>query len=69
MSYKKIEIMPHDSNYPMQFEDEAKIIQKALGDSIIEIHHIGSTSISGMVAKPIIDILTVVKDMALLQIA
>jgi len=38
------------------FEQEKKLLQSSIGSYIIEIQHIGSTSIPGMVAKPIIDI-------------
>ena len=38
------------------------IIRGILSDDLVEIHHIGSTSIPGMSAKPIIDILPVVRD-------
>ena len=37
-----------------------KLLKEVLGDRIIEIHHIGSTSIEGLKAKPVIDILVVI---------
>ncbi|WP_368656689.1 GrpB family protein [Brevibacillus dissolubilis] len=37
---------------------------KIFGDELVAIHHIGSTSIQGMLAKPIIDIMPVVRDIA-----
>ena len=57
-----IEVVPYNSAWPQMFEAEAALIKKALGDNCIAIHHIGSTSIPGLSAKPIIDILPVVKD-------
>ena len=42
------------------FETEAVEIKKILGENCIEIHHIGSTSVAGLAAKPIIDIMPVV---------
>ena len=42
------------------FETEAVQIQNILGENCIAIHHIGSTSVAGLAAKPIIDIMPVV---------
>jgi len=57
-----IEVVPYNPKWPQMFENEAVLIKQALGDNCIAIHHIGSTSIPGLSAKPIIDILPVVKD-------
>ena len=46
------------------FAKHAKIIGDALGSAAWRIEHIGSTSVPGLAAKPIIDILVVVKDSA-----
>jgi GrpB-like predicted nucleotidyltransferase (UPF0157 family)/GNAT superfamily N-acetyltransferase len=59
---RKIEVVQYDPRWPEMFESEAKWIKQALGDNGLEVHHIGSTSIPGLSAKPIIDILPVVKD-------
>jgi len=58
---KHIEIAPYNPNWPQMFEAEAAQITKALGNNLIAIHHIGSTSVPGLVAKPIIDIIVVVR--------
>lgn len=57
-----IEVVPYDPQWPKLFESEALLIQQALGDNCLAVHHIGSTSVPGLSAKPIIDILPVVKD-------
>jgi GrpB-like predicted nucleotidyltransferase (UPF0157 family)/GNAT superfamily N-acetyltransferase len=57
-----VKVVPYDAEWPLMFEAEAKLIQHALGNNCIAIHHIGSTAVSGLNAKPIIDILPVVKD-------
>lgn len=57
-----IEVNPYDANWPMQFLQEAEQIKSALGDNCIEIYHIGSTSVSGLAAKPVIDMIPVVLD-------
>ena len=59
---KKIEVVSYDSNWPKQFEDESSKIKDILGDNFLAIHHVGSTSVPGLSAKPKIDIIAVVKD-------
>jgi GrpB-like predicted nucleotidyltransferase (UPF0157 family) len=59
---RKIEVVEYNPNWPELFETEAKRIKEALGNNCIEIHHIGSTSIPRLSAKPVIDILPVVRD-------
>lgn len=57
-----IRIHEYDSNWPRKFETHARIIAGALGDGALLIEHIGSTSVPGLGAKPIVDILLVVAD-------
>lgn len=59
---RHIEVVPYDPNWPRIFEKEAQQIMLALGSNCLEVHHIGSTSITGLSAKPVVDILPVVKD-------
>lgn len=60
---RKIEIVPYNPAWPQMFEEEAKIIRQALGESCVALHHVGSTSIPGLTAKPQIDIIVAVKDL------
>ncbi|MDF1678857.1 MAG: bifunctional GrpB family protein/GNAT family N-acetyltransferase [Legionellaceae bacterium] len=64
---KMIEVEPYNPSWLNQFEQEAEHIQKALGENCIAVHHIGSTSVPGLFAKPIIDIMPVVKDIMLVD--
>ncbi|OGT62778.1 MAG: GNAT family N-acetyltransferase [Gammaproteobacteria bacterium RIFCSPHIGHO2_12_FULL_45_12] len=57
-----IEVVSHRNEWSSMFEAEAKLIKQALGDNCITVHHIGSTAVPGLAAKPIIDILPVVKN-------
>ena len=50
-----------------KFALESEQLQKILGENSLAIHHIGSTSIAGLKAKPIIDILVVVKNFKALE--
>ncbi len=59
---RHIEVVPYNPEWPRLFEREAISIQQALGDNCIAIHHIGSTAVPGLAAKPKIDMLGVVKD-------
>lgn len=54
-----INVVDHDSTWSAAFEQEAVALAKVFGGRLLRIHHIGSTSISRLCAKPIIDILIV----------
>jgi len=58
----KIVLEEYNMNWPVLFECEAKRIRAVLGSKALQIHHVGSTSVPGLCAKPIIDILLVVSD-------
>lgn len=59
---REIKIVDYDTDWPKKFEAHAHVIADALGDSALRIEHVGSTSVPGLAAKPIIDILVVVPD-------
>jgi len=58
----KVELLPHDPTWADKFQQEAYRLTAVLSPEIIAIHHIGSTAIPDIFAKPIIDILIEVKD-------
>ncbi|WP_312118302.1 GrpB family protein [Pantoea vagans] len=55
-------VVPYDDKWPEMFEAESLLIKTLLGGVAKDIHHIGSTSVPGLSAKPIIDILLEVSD-------
>jgi GrpB-like predicted nucleotidyltransferase (UPF0157 family) len=59
---KKVEVVPHDPRWRDAFEAEAKHIIAALGPNVAAVHHVGSTAIPGIHAKPVIDMLVEVDD-------
>lgn len=59
---RQIEVLPYDEEWAALFEKEKELLQGIFSEELVAIHHIGSTSIRGMKAKPIIDIMPVVKD-------
>jgi GrpB-like predicted nucleotidyltransferase (UPF0157 family) len=58
----RVAIVQYDSRWPLAFAAASKEIAVALGENLLEIHHIGSTSIPNLCAKPVIDMLAVVAD-------
>jgi GrpB-like predicted nucleotidyltransferase (UPF0157 family)/GNAT superfamily N-acetyltransferase len=60
----RISIVDHDPQWGMLFEREATRIRSVLDDRALRIEHVGSTSVPGLAAKPIIDIVLVVTDSA-----
>ena len=63
----QILVVPYNSDWPAMFRQERDEIAVALGDTAAAIHHIGSTSIPRMAAKPLIDIVLEVPDLAALD--
>jgi GrpB-like predicted nucleotidyltransferase (UPF0157 family) len=59
-----IVITDYNPRWPEIFLCEARKIQAALGAAALRIEHTGSTSVPGLIAKPVIDILLVVADSA-----
>lgn len=62
MRTKKVVVLPYDRTWKFAFEEIKREIEGAIGDLIIGIEHVGSTSVEGLSAKPIIDIDVVIKD-------
>lgn len=58
----KVEVIPHNSQWRDAFEAEAKHIAAALGNNVVAIHHVGSTAIPNIYAKPVVDLLVEVRD-------
>ncbi len=53
----------YSPEWPLEFEREAQRLRGLLGDAIVAIHHIGSTAVPGLAAKPIVDLLPEVHDL------
>ena len=54
---RKIEVLDYDPHWQDLFSQEKYMLSKVLKDNLVAIEHIGSTSVKGLAAKPIIDIL------------
>jgi GrpB-like predicted nucleotidyltransferase (UPF0157 family) len=53
---RKIEVVDYDPAWPQLFEFECEELCRTLGAVAVSIHHIGSTAVPGLAAKPVIDI-------------
>ena len=62
MKTNKVIVLPYDAAWKSAFEAIRDEIEAALGDLIIGIEHVGSTSVEGMSAKPCIDMDVIIKD-------
>ena len=60
-----VEVVPYNPQWKAAFETESRFIAAVLAENIVMIHHIGSTAIPRIYAKPIIDLLIEVKDLDL----
>ncbi|MFP6877121.1 MAG: GrpB family protein [Roseibacillus sp.] len=57
----------YSAEWPRESEQEAKRWRELLGAELIEVHHIRRTSVPGLAAKPIIDVLPLVREGVLLR--
>ena len=57
---RKYSLSNYDQNWVIKFASIRNLLLKVFGDKALKIEHVGSTSIKGMVAKPIIDVLVIV---------
>jgi GrpB-like predicted nucleotidyltransferase (UPF0157 family) len=59
-----VELLPHDERWHRLFDEEKARLQEAIGENIISIEHVGSTSICGISAKPVLDIAVAIEKCA-----
>ena len=57
--------MDYDPRWPGRFLAEAARVSRVLGDCVVAIHHIGSTAVPNLCAKPVIDILVQVSSLSI----
>ena len=58
-----ITVLDYNPEWPLKYEQEKEKISAILKGNCITIYHIGSTSVPGLAAKPIIDIMAVVSSL------
>ena len=67
MTTRNIVVVPYDEKWKLSFEQIAGELSAVLDDLALSIEHVGSTSVPGLAAKPIIDIDVVIEDESKLQ--
>jgi GrpB-like predicted nucleotidyltransferase (UPF0157 family) len=60
---KKVELLSYKPLWKKLYEKEKKLLQDVLGKDILDIQHVGSTSVPGVKSKPIIDIAVGIKSL------
>ena len=68
MRTAKVTVLPYNEGWRSDFEKIKNELENAIGDMVIAIEHVGSTSVQGMSAKPCIDIDVVIKDYSVFDI-
>jgi GrpB-like predicted nucleotidyltransferase (UPF0157 family) len=61
-TYREVVVADYDPEWPKWYERAAADIRGALGHAVLQLDHVGSTSVPGLAAKPLIDINLVVAD-------
>ncbi len=61
------QLEPHDPGWALQAARETERLRSAVGERLLDVHHIGSTAIAGIVAKPILDLLPEFRSLATLD--
>ena len=67
MTGKSVEVVDYDESWRDAFERVRQDLELALGSAALAVHHIGSTSVPGMRAKPVIDVLVEVSELELIE--
>ncbi|QDQ01964.1 GrpB family protein [Lysinibacillus fusiformis] len=58
----KVRLTAYSAKWKLMFEQEVQLLRTIFGDEIISFEHFGSTSIPGMKAKPVIDMMGIIND-------
>ena len=59
---QRVEVVGYRPEWERLYQTESGILRDILQGQLVSVHHIGSTAVPGLAAKPVIDILAVVKE-------
>lgn len=63
----KVRLTSYDENWARMYEEEAQVLRGIFGDEIRALEHFGSTAVPGMKAKPVVDMMCLVKDIQVID--
>lgn len=63
----RVEMVPYSADWPVRARREMEVLTEAVGAGVCEVHHIGSTAVPGLAAKPIVDLMVVVAELSLID--
>lgn len=63
----EVRLTEYNPDWPEMFVTESEVLHELLGENAVGIHHVGSTAIPCMVAKPVVDLLVEVSDLEVVQ--
>ncbi|MBJ7356135.1 GrpB family protein [Nocardioides sp.] len=58
----KVVVVPYDDGWPEAYAQVERVVRGVLGDVVLAIEHTGSTSVPGLAAKPVVDVVLTVPD-------
>jgi len=64
---RRVELVPHNPGWRQLAYEEAQVLRKSVGGIFLAIHHIGSTAVPSIRAKPVIDLMAEVANLDLLD--
>ena len=64
---REMRVVDYDPSWPDRFDEESSALRDALGEVLVRVHHIGSTSVPGLAAKPVIDVCLEVRELEALD--
>jgi GrpB-like predicted nucleotidyltransferase (UPF0157 family) len=62
VEHRDLYLVEPDPTWPAQYAVHERRIREALGSAAVDVQHIGSTSVPGLAAKPIVDVMVLVED-------
>ena len=60
---ESVRVVPYSPEWPRLFEEERGLLESAFGGRALAFEHVGSTSVPGLAAKPVLDLMASVRDL------